>query len=274
MKEVEIYIKEKILEAVRKTGFNPEILYPFELTVCKQKEHGDLTTNVAFILASREKKNPKEIANKLLETMEIDENWVSRAEVAGAGFINFVLNLNCLLKSLREILELGNNYGKTDWGNSKNTQVEFVSANPTGPLTVGHGRQAVLGDTIARLLEVTGHRVTREYYFNDAGRQMQILGDSVRLRYKELLGESVDFPDDYYQGEYIIDIARNAVEEKGVSLRDSDEIDYFKNLAEKLIFEDIKKTLTHLDVNFDVYYNEKSLYETGEIDSVVRELRG
>ena len=117
--------------------------------------------------------------------------------------------MNYYYDGFHEMMSAGCDFGKSDWGQQKKTQVEFVSANPTGPLTIGHGRQAVLGDTIARLLEATGHDVAREYYFNDAGRQMRVLGDSVRLRYLELLGEKVSFPEDYYQGEYIKDIAKS-----------------------------------------------------------------
>lgn len=271
--EIENYIRERIQRAVRKVGFRSDTLPVFNLTVSKQKGHGDLATNIAFLLAAREKKKPRGVAQSLVEALEIDGKWVCKAEVAGAGFINFTLSLSYLYRILEEILEQGDNYGRADWGDGKKTQVEFVSANPTGPLTIGHGRQAVLGDTIARLLEATGHRVSREYYFNNAGLQMRVLGDSVRLRYLELLGESMDFPDHYYRGEYIRDIARRAVDEKGDSLRGSEEVGYFQSLAERVIFEDIKKTLARLGIVFDVFYNEKSLYEEGKVEAVVQELR-
>lgn len=271
--EIENYIRERIQRAVRKVGFRTDTLPVFTLTVSKQKEHGDLATNIAFLLAAREKKKPRDIAQSLVEVLEFEGEWVCKAEVAGAGFINFTLSLGYLHRILGEILEQGDNYGRAGWGEGKKTQVEFVSANPTGPLTIGHGRQAVLGDTIARLLEATDHRVSREYYFNNAGLQMRVLGDSVRLRYLELLGESVDFPDHYYRGEYIRDIARKAVDEKGDSLKDSEEVDYFQSLAEGVIFEDIKKTLARLGIVFDVFYNEKSLYEEGKVEAVVQELR-
>lgn len=271
--EIEHYIRERIQHAVRKVGFRSDTLPVFNLTVSKQKGHGDLATNIAFLLAAIEKKKPRGVAQSIVEALEFDGTWVCKVEIAGAGFINFTLSLSYLHKILEDILEQGDNYGRADWGDGKKTQVEFVSANPTGPLTIGHGRQAVLGDTIARLLEATDHRVSREYYFNNAGLQMRVLGDSVRLRYLELLGESMDFPDHYYRGEYIRDIARRAVDEKGDSLRDSEEVDYFQSLAEGVIFEDIKKTLARLGIVFDVFYNEKSLYEEGKVEAVVQELR-
>ncbi len=151
--------------------------------------------------------------------------------------------------------------------------VEFVSANPTGPLSVGHGRQAILGDGIARLLETTGHDVYREYYYNNAGRQMRVLGQSARARYLELLGLDYTFPEDGYQGEYIYDVARALLDEYGDDLKDSGEIEPFQAKAEELIFRDISLTLARMGIVFDNYYNERSLYDDGHIDSVVSELR-
>jgi len=271
--DIENYIRQKIDEAVGKAGFKAESLPEYQITSSKQSGHGDLSANIALILASQAKKNPREIALSTVEKMELDADFVQKVDVAGPGFINFTLSPNYLQNALRDILNQGNEYGRADWGGNKKTQVEFVSANPTGPLTIGHGRQAVLGDTIARLLEATGHDVMREYYFNDAGRQMRVLGDSVRLRYRELLGETVEFPEDHYQGQYIRDIAQRAVDEKSDALKDSDDVGYFQNLAEDAIFEDIKATLSRLGIVFDVYYNEKSLYESGRIDAVIQELR-
>ncbi len=271
--DIENYIRQKIDEAVGKAGFKAETLPEYQITSSKQSGHGDLSTNIALILASQAKKNPREIALSTVEKMELDADFVQKVDVAGPGFINFTLSPNYLQNALRHILHQGDAYGSADWGGRKKTQVEFVSANPTGPLTIGHGRQAVLGDTIARLLEATGHDVVREYYFNDAGRQMRVLGDSVRLRYRELLGETVEFPEDYYQGQYIRDIAQRAVDEKSDALKDSEDVGYFRDLAEDAIFEDIKRTLSRLGIVFDVFYNEKSLYESGKIDAVIQELR-
>ncbi|MCJ7813163.1 arginine--tRNA ligase [bacterium] len=268
------YIQQSLLDAVKKSKFSTEDLPAIQLSVGKQKGHGDLSTNIAILLASKEKKNPRDIAKIIVNSLNLDQSQISQVDVAGSGFINFTLSLDYVYQTIREIINLGDKYGLDDWGNGAKTQVEFVSANPTGPLTIGHGRQAVLGDTIARLLEATNHHVTREYYFNDAGRQMRILGDSVRLRACELLGEVVNFPDDYYQGEYIREIARKATEEKKSAFIQSDKNNpYFQNLAEEIIFYDIKKTLSRLGIFFDTFYNEKSLYETGKVDRVIQELR-
>lgn len=149
-------------------------------------------------------------------------------------------------------------------------QIEFVSANPTGPLTVGHGRNAVLGDTVARLMEWTGAELDREYYFNNAGRQMRVLGQSVQARYLEILGKDSEFPEGGYEGEYIKDIAQELADEKGVALVDSDWTP-FKEKAEQAIFADIDATLKRMNIHMDNHFNEHDLYENGDIESVVRD---
>ena len=171
------------------------------------------------------------------------------------------------------IFAAGENFGKSTIGGKRRAMVEFVSANPTGPLSVGHGRQAILGDSIARLLTATGHDVFREYYFNDAGRQMRVLGESTRARYLELLGEKSEFPEDGYQGQYIVDIAQSLIDEHGDSLKNHADVTPFKKQAEEHIFKDISATLERLGIVFDNYYNEHSLYENGHIDDVVAILR-
>lgn len=265
------YLREKVLSSLRALNVGDGIDPTFEKP--RQPEHGDITTNVALVLAKRLGKNPRQFAEDIVSHLTIDPTLVDRVEVAGPGFINFHFTDKFYLQQLQEVLRMGASFGKVDVGGGKKTQVEFVSANPTGPLTVGHGRNAVYGDTIANLLEWTNHDVTREYYFNNAGRQMRILGDSVRLRYLELLGDKIDFPDDYYQGEYIKDIAGHLLEEFGDKLRDEPAEGIFKQRAEQEIFEDIKNTLKRLGIEFDCFYNENTLYETGKIEEVVAELR-
>ncbi|MFO7891683.1 MAG: arginine--tRNA ligase [bacterium] len=270
---IEDYLKEKIRQAVKKCDLAIDKPLDFALTAPKQKEHGDLATNIALILASQIKNNPRQLAKDIVNNLHIDKNLVTGMEIAGPGFINFTLSKNYLYDSLRKVLNQKDSYGIASLGEGKKVQVEFVSANPTGPLTIGHGRQAVLGDTIARFLEAVGYDVNREYYFNDAGRQMRILAESVQLRYKEMLGKKIQFPSTHYQGEYIRDIAQKAVDEKGEALIDTNDLDYFQQLAEKNIFEDIVSTLKRMGIHFDVFYNEKSLYETGKIDEVVDQLK-
>ncbi|HDQ44791.1 MAG TPA: arginine--tRNA ligase [bacterium] len=271
---VETVLIDALIRAAETLGLSTGSLPAVEIGRPRQKGHGDLSSNLAMVLASHFKKNPRQVAEELLRHLRLDSGLILKTEIAGPGFINFTLNPDYFFETLRRILRDGKKYGCSDRGKGKKTQVEFVSANPTGPLTIGHGRQAVIGDTIARLLEATGHEVVREYYFNDAGRQMRVLGDSVRLRYLELIGMAVTFPDEYYQGAYIREIAQKAVEEKGDSLKSGDATDYFSGLAEQEIFALIRQTLDRLGIRFDVFYNEKSLYETGKIDAVLQALRG
>jgi arginyl-tRNA synthetase len=272
MQKIELYLQNKIQQALDAL-FLPAVDYT--LSTPKIDTHGDLSINIALLLANQLKQNPRQLAENLIHKLEIEDEVFSKVEVAGPGFINFFYSPRYLQKIVRTILQQGDRFGRTDFGKKQKAQVEFVSANPTGPLTIGHGRQAVIGDTIANFLEWSGYKVTREYYFNNAGRQMRVLGDSVRLRYKQLIGETVDFPPDYYQGEYIIDIARSLLQKYSDSLshRSEEEIDIFQKTAEKLIFTDIKETLSRLGIEFDVYYNEKELYENGEIDRIMQILK-
>jgi len=239
---------------------------------------GDASTNIAMVLARELKKNPRQIAADIVSRLPFRSDMVERTEVAGAGFINFYLAKPFVIKSVQEILLQGERYGGSQVGAGKKAIVEYVSANPTGPLTVGRGRGGVLGDTLANLLEAQGYEVTREYYFNNAGRQMRILADSVRLRYLELCGETVDFPSDYYQGEYIKDIARKIYEQYGTSKKGDTSIYFFKDFAESEIFESIKQTLHRLGIRHNSFFNELELYRrecdnSSPNDRVIEELR-
>lgn len=260
--EIERYLKEKNIDNVS-----------FKFEKPKQKQFGDLSTNIAMQLATILKSNPGQIAAELKDSIRLDPDYVSRIEIAGPGFLNFFLSDTSIYNQLSSIINAKDRFGRSDIGKGIKTQVEFISANPTGPLTIGHGRQAVLGDTIARLLETIGYNVTREYYFNNAGRQMRILGKSIRFRYLQLLGEIIDFPDDHYQGDYIIDIARKIFDDKGHAFKYSTDIEYFKDMAEQEVFKDIKNTISRLKFHMDVFYNEKSLYDDGKIDEVLSILK-
>ena len=239
----------------------------------KQADHGDASTNIAMLLAKPLRNAPRKIAEELVSKLEYDENKIQAVEIAGPGFINFRYSENYLFDEIASILKAGDTYGKTDSMKGQRVLLEFVSANPTGPLTVGHGRNAVLGDTVARLLEWTGADVHREYYFNDAGRQMRVLGQSVQARYLEALGKESEFPEGGYEGEYIREIAQSLVDEKSDTLVNEADEKPFKEKAEELIFEDISNTLKRLQINMDEYFNEHSLYEDGSIDSTVQILR-
>ncbi len=264
------YLRERVVKGITSLGA-AGIIPSFEKP--RLAEHGDLTTNVAMAAAKSLRVNPRALAEQLVAKLDLDPTLVDRPEIAGPGFINFRFTRKFFCLELQKLLDTRTQFGRSFAGRGVKTQVEFVSANPTGPLTVGHGRGAVYGDTVARLLEWTGHAVTREYYFNNAGRQMRILGDSVRLRYLELLGDQVTFPEDYYQGEYIRDIARHLVESHRDALRSEPAEGAFKQQAEQEIFADIRKTLARLGIRHDVFYNENSLYESGKVSGLIEEFR-
>ncbi len=245
----------------------------FTVEVPKHEGQGDFSTNLALVLAGIEKRNPRELAAEIKSELEKNSDFFDRIEIAGPGFVNVFLNINIWHQVIPVVYEKAESYGRSQVGKGKRVMVEFVSANPTGPLSIGHGRQAILGDSIARLLETTGHEVYREYYYNDAGRQMRVLGESTRARYLEQLGLEFTFPEDGYQGDYIKEIAEALVEEKGDSLKNHDDVTPFKEKAEQLIFANISSTLKRMGIVFDNYYNEQSLYRDGHIESVVAELR-
>lgn len=264
MKNYLVNIFNKLAE---KETYLKEIELTF--TVPAQKDHGDYSTNAAMLLTKKLKKNPREIAQNLIDTLEYDKEIIDKVEIAGPGFINFFFNTAYITRIVKKVFEEKENFGRENRYKGNRALVEFVSANPTGPLTVGHGRNAVIGDTVANMLEWLGYEVDREYYFNNAGRQMRVLGDSVRLRYLALLGEPVEFPEDYYQGGYITDIAESLHNEFGDKLKDEPAEGKFKETAERMIFTEIKETLKRLGIEFDKFYNEFALYENKNIESLL-----
>jgi len=264
---VKNYIKSLFTKAEEKLDYLKDI--KIQLSVPQEVSHGDYSTNAAMLLTKKLKKNPREIAKEIIDNFDIDESIISKIEIAGPGFINFFFTVSYVNKIVKVINDKKNSFGKSAKYNGIKANVEFVSANPTGPLTVGHGRNAVLGDTVAKLLEEIGYNVDREYYFNNAGRQMRVLGNSVAARYRELLGEKIEFNDEYYQGEYIKDIAKKIYEQYGDKYKDNSEDDIFKDTAEKEIFKDIEQTLEAINIKFDNYFNENDLYEKGEIQRLL-----
>ena len=253
-----------------------ELNYPIidiNVQVPKKITHGHLTTNVAMILAKDLQKSPIELANNLIKYLKTNfSEFYEEVNVAGPGFINIKMNKKIILDLIREIKKQNDNFGKNNQGQGKNAIVEFVSANPTGPLTVAHGRGAIVGDTISRILEWNGYSVDREYYFNNAGRQMRILGESVKARYLNNCGIKTKFPDEGYQGEYINDIAISFQQEFDNKYINEENVNIFKNYAEQQIFDDIKQTLNTLEINFDNYFNEDDLYKNNSIEQTVSDL--
>jgi arginyl-tRNA synthetase len=238
----------------------------------KDPTHGDAASNAALVMARAEKKPPRAIAEIIRANLELPPE-VAEATVAGAGFINFRMAPAFWHGELRRAAVEGERFWRPQIGAGRKVQVEFLSANPTGPLTVGHGRNAVLGDTLARMHEASGFAVTREYYFNNGGRQMKLLGESVRARYLEEIGRPATMPEDGYQGEYIRDIARDLVARHGEALADAADLEVFRAPAEEAIFADIRRTCERLGIRFDVYTNELDLIRGGQVDAVIEGLR-
>jgi len=260
------YVRDALLKALEALDAPGEAV---EVTATDKPEFGDYASNVAFALAKHFKRAPREVGALILEAL--DRSAFERVEVAGGGFLNFTLRWETLHEVVRAAL-VREDFGRLDIGTGQRVQVEYVSANPTGPLTVGHGRNAVLGDTLANLFAALGYAVTREYYYNDAGRQMRVLGESVKLRLRELLGEAIDFPEDHYQGQYLVDVARAILDERGGEALEEDWT-YFKDRARAAIFDDIQATLARLGIRHDVHTNEASFFENGAIWDVLEKLR-
>ena len=264
------YIYDLLQKAL--SGLEISELPEIQLESPKVAEHGDVSTNIAMLLAKPLRQNPRAIARQLLDAMPLDPQVLEAIEIAGPGFINFRFAKEYVYQQLRAIIEEGSDFGKTTSRKGQRVQIEFVSANPTGPLTVGHGRNAVLGDTIARLLEWTGASVDREYYFNDAGRQMRVLGQSVQARYQQLLGQSIELPEGGYEGAYIINIAQGIVDQYGKEWEEKD-WEAFKKVAQEAIFTDISHTLERMNIHMDSFFNEFDLYENGDIEKVLAALK-
>ena len=278
MKELIVSILRDALERARAAGqLTTEIPSTAIGTEApRDSAHGDVASNLALTLAKPERKAPRAIAEIIKSHVTLPAE-VSEVSVAGPGFINFKMSPAYWHSEMREAANAGRAFWKPRaWelrpGAGKKVQVEFLSANPTGPVTVGHGRNAVLGDTIARLYEAAGFDVTREYYFNDGGRQMKLLGESVRARYLQQHGIDAPMPEDGYQGEYIVDIARALKEERGDSLVSVTDLEIFRSVAVKAIFAEINQTCTRLGIHFDVFTNELDLFKSGAVDKVLKAL--
>jgi arginyl-tRNA synthetase len=248
-----------------------------ELEIPSLAQHGDYATNAAMVLAKSLKKNPREIAEKLSEPItSLGANMLDRLEIAGPGFINFFIKKEAFRRVLPMVFEQGENFGKTDVGKGRFVQVEFVSANPTGPLHVGHGRGAAVGDALARILEASGYRVHREYYINDVGKQMNILGRSLYLRYLELLGRQIEFPEDHYRGDYMKDLARDFLQEVGTKYLDIPEdeaVPVCSKYAAQKILDGIRKDLEDFRVTYDEWFSEEKLHREGMVESAIDQLR-
>lgn len=272
------YLGEVLTRAIEKTIERGELdaaaLPPLLLEAPKQREFGDLATNVAMHCAKTSKKPPRVIAEAILKNLEDPQDMLARKEIAGPGFLNFTFAPRFYYQRLRELVA-----GKSsvlNIGQGRRVQVEFASINPTGPLHVGHGRVAVIGDVLARLHEATGFEVEREYYVNDAGNQMENLGLSVYARYRELFGEKVDFPEDGYPGDYVKDIAATLIARHGDGLLTADKesaVEFFRRHGGDSLLETIRCQLDAFEISFDSFFSEREMRERGEVVEAIGLLR-
>jgi arginyl-tRNA synthetase len=240
------------------------------LEVPKDKSHGDLATNLAMQLTKIAKRNPRQIAELILEHLDKSRAWIESAEIAGPGFINFKLD------KIGDVRSQGDRYGSVDDGHGQKVQVEFVSANPTGSLHLGHARGAAVGDALCNLLSYAGYEVTREYYINDAGNQVANLAKSIEARYRQVLGQAAEMPEDGYHGEDIVGFARELAERDGdklLAMPDEERLEYLRNYGLERELDKLKRDLERFGVKFDNWYSESSLYETGKVTDALDALR-
>lgn len=273
-------LRQALVKAVEKavhTGALPRLEIPdFLVEVPREKEHGDFATNLAMMLARPARSAPRNIAGILADNLELDKNLVKNVEIAGPGFINFYLDPRWPLEGLPAILEQGENYGRVNLGRGKKVQVEFVSANPTGLLHMGNARGAALGDSLAAILDFAGYEVTREYYINDAGKQIENFGLSLEARYLQLLGREAQVPEDGYHGQDVIDTVKGFIDKYGDKYLDAGGEERRSALVEYALKEKlgaIRKVLEDFGVKYDVWFSEQSLHDGGKVDAALERLK-
>ena len=270
-------LKEKIINVVSKHIKEAEqIKDKVKIDIPKEEKFGDIATNIAFLLAKSLKKKPVGIAEKIKELLEKEKEF-EKVEVAGGGFINIFLSKEFYWPFLKKAVEENDRYGEEEDKTKGYINIEFVSANPTGPLHLGHGRGAVVGSTLSNLKDYAGYKVEKEFYINDAGRQIYLLGKSVYARFRQIEEPDYPFPEDGYKGEYIKDIAKELYQyerEKILTMLDEDEaIEFCAEYAKNYLLDLLKKDLKDLGVEFDIWFSEKSLYEHGNVDEAIEFLK-
>ncbi|WP_078543385.1 arginine--tRNA ligase [Litchfieldia alkalitelluris] len=275
--QVKERLKDEIKASVVKAGLALEEQIPdVVLEIPKEKAHGDFSTNMAMQLARIAKKAPRTIADDIVNHFDKTKASIEKIEIAGPGFINFYMDNTYLTELVSTILKSGSHYGATNTGRNQKVQVEFVSANPTGDLHLGHARGAAVGDSLCNILAKAGYDVSREYYINDAGNQINNLAISVETRYMQALGMEKDMPEDGYHGQDIIEIGKTLAAEFGdkyVHIPEQERFDFFREYGLKYEMAKLQKDLAEFRVDFDVWYSETSLYHNGKIDNALATLR-
>jgi arginyl-tRNA synthetase len=276
-RRLQILLGNAVKACIDKKLIDVEAVPNIEIDIPKDATHGDYASNVAMVLASRAKGKlpPRRIADIISKNISDGDDVLAEVEVAGPGFMNFFIRGDVWSTLLADIDKLGDRYGASDHGKGKKIHLEFVSANPTGPLHIGHARGAVVGDVIANILGASGFSIFCEYYINDTGNQMNNLGKSVFARYLELLGDEVEFPEGCYQGDYIRDLAREIIAREGDGYRNKSQeetIRTFTDYAASAILDGIKDDLKAFGVVFDNYFSEKDLYKDDGVAKLLAEL--
>ena len=241
----------------------------------RERQHGDLATNLAMVLAKQAKRSPRDIATTLIKHLDTTGTWIESSEIAGAGFINFRLNPLWLTDVINEVIKAGERYGQVDIGKGQKIQVEFVSANPTGLLHMGNARGAALGDSLASLLSMAGYEVSREFYINDTGNQIHNFALSLESRYLQLLGQDAPFPEGGYHGEDLIETVKGVIAKVGdkyLSVEPGLRREFLVRYALEEKMQDIRETLQDFGVEYDVWFNEQSLHDSGAVRSTLEEL--
>ena len=271
MKAGVVKIIKSAVDGARSEGvITSEKLPEIVLDKPKKEEFGDFSTNIAMLLAPVEKKAPRDIAKAIADRISASPD-IEKCEVAGPGFINIFLKKSFWLGILEDIIKSGAGYGRSEVGRGQRVQVEFVSANPTGPLHIGHGRGAAVGDALSNILKAAGYEVSKEYYINDAGRQVLTLGESVRLRIEEIKGRTIEFPQDFYKGEYVKEIAAEYLEKYGAP--GAEGAPSLKDFGSNAMLENIKTDLRDFGIEFDSWFSERSLDDTGMVAVTIEELK-
>ncbi|QQZ09243.1 arginine--tRNA ligase [Heyndrickxia vini] len=277
VEQIQMNVKSEIKNAVLKAGLATEEQIPaIILETPKDKSHGDYATNTAMQLARVAKKAPRMIAEEIVSHFDTSKASIEKIEIAGPGFINFYMNNSYLTNLIPTVIEAGDQYGQTDAGKGQKIQVEFVSANPTGDLHLGHARGAAVGDSLCNILDKAGYDVSREYYINDAGNQINNLARSVEARYYQALGLDKEMPEDGYHGQDIIGIGKKLAEQFGdeyTKKGEEERFEFFRQYGLEYEMEKLKTDLENFRVPFDVWYSETSLYKNGKIDSMLKALR-
>lgn len=279
-RRIESKIAEKLVAAIEKAigdgSLRLESVPEISLEIPNNPAHGDYAANLSLKLAKELRMPPMKIAGIIVEHFDVADPFFDKVVAAPPGFINFYLKEKAVAAVVKQVLSIGARYGASEVGKGKRVNVEFVSSNPTGPLTIGHGRQATIGDVLSNALGFCGYDVTREYYYNDAGNQMNMLARSVHARYQQLFDDSYPFPDEGYKGDYIRDVARLVREQEGekyAGRSDDETLEFFRLFAAREMIALIDRDLRNYGVGFDVWARESALYAEGKVERAIELLR-